>query len=166
MYSILLGQLDTHGNMKTFQTISRSGVINQLCWHPSDKGTLGLVGENKYVEIWDVRGKGMSMGMGMSMDMYMGMGMSMGMSMGMDMDMDIHTTYMYMLQLNLTVYYSDMYRNYWFICFCHIGNCAANKITSIGSNLNAAWSPDGNYISLGNKVHPRFRCCCMMNVFY
>jgi len=81
-----LGQMDSHGNLKTFQNISRSGVVNQLCWHPSDKSTLGLVGENKYVEIWDVR-----------------------------------------------------------------GNCTANKISTIGNNINASWSPNGNYLSLGNK---------------
>jgi WD40 repeat protein len=51
-----LGQLDTHGNLKTFQTIARSGIVNQLCWHPTEKTTLGLVGEDKFVEIWDVRG--------------------------------------------------------------------------------------------------------------
>lgn len=33
-----------------------------------------------------------------------------------------------------------------------IGNCTASKISSIGSNLNASWSSNGHYISVGNKV--------------
>ncbi len=54
---ISTGQLDTHGNLKTFQTISKTGGnVNQLCWHPSINSSLGLVGEDKVVEIWDVKG--------------------------------------------------------------------------------------------------------------
>jgi WD40 repeat protein len=73
-----IGQLDNNGNvrvvrdlhlssfldfcqqLRTIQTIQRAGNITQALWHPLDQNILSLLGEEKLVEIWDVRGLSLS----------------------------------------------------------------------------------------------------------
>ena len=49
------------------------------------------------------------------------------------------------------------------------GNCSINKISTIGNNINMAWSPNGNYIALGNKVNVTPCCpvdCALTHAYF
>jgi COMPASS component SWD3 len=55
--TVKINQLESSGSLTNIQTIST--LANQLCWNP--EGTaLVVVGEDKLVEIWDIRSNYMS----------------------------------------------------------------------------------------------------------
>jgi WD40 repeat protein len=88
--------------LRPLQTIQRTGNITQALWHPSDANLISLLGEEKLVEIWDVRGQ---------------------FSPACSLPSHLWTA-----------------------------NRSVSKINSLANNINASWSPNGDYIALGNKV--------------
>ena len=42
--------------LRPIQTIPRAVNITQACWHPSENSLVSLLGDDKAVEIWDIRG--------------------------------------------------------------------------------------------------------------
>lgn len=58
--TVKISQLDDNGSAKCIHTIPCNNVeLNVLCWHPSDSTKFAVVGEDKAVEFWDVRGQWM-----------------------------------------------------------------------------------------------------------
>ena len=54
--SVKVGQLDKSGTFQNVHNIPTSASMTQLCWNPVDDSRIGMCGEDKYVELWDVRG--------------------------------------------------------------------------------------------------------------
>lgn len=66
--NVKIGSLDVTGNvlfffysfyniqLKPINSFTTSGSINQMCWHPLDDSILSVLGDDKFVELWDVRG--------------------------------------------------------------------------------------------------------------
>jgi WD40 repeat protein len=52
----MLTMLTLKYQLRQVQTIQRPGSITQACWHPTDSSLISLVGEEKTVELWDIRG--------------------------------------------------------------------------------------------------------------
>lgn len=53
---VKIGQLDNNnGNYQNIHNISCQSQIAQLCWNPMDQQRLAICGEDKFVELWDVR---------------------------------------------------------------------------------------------------------------
>lgn len=84
--SVKISQLGSTGQASTVHNIPCTSVMAQTVWHPSMESRLAMCGDDKAVEIWDVR-----------------------------------------------------------------ASRAAQKMSSLGSNINMSWSPCGNYIAVGNK---------------
>ena len=83
---VKIGQLDSTG-LRPVHTIPSLTSITQIVWHPTEPSRFCIAGDDKAIELWDVR-----------------------------------------------------------------ASRAASKITTLGSNLNVAWSPDGKYLGVGNSV--------------
>ena len=81
-----IGAIEQSGNMKSIQSITLTASCAQVCWSPIDPVRFALVGDDKAVELYDVR-----------------------------------------------------------------ASRAASKLTSLGSNLYSAWSPDGKYLAVLNR---------------
>lgn len=55
--SVKVGQLDKSGTFQNVHNIPTTSTMTQLCWNPVDDSRIGMCGEDKYVELWDVRGE-------------------------------------------------------------------------------------------------------------
>lgn len=54
--TVKIGQLDNNnGFFQNIHNIPNSTQMSQLCWNPTDQQRLAICGEDKYVELWDVR---------------------------------------------------------------------------------------------------------------
>lgn len=53
---VKVGQLDQSGSFQNVQTISSNSNISQVCWHPTEESRFTYCGDEKMVELWDVRG--------------------------------------------------------------------------------------------------------------
>jgi WD40 repeat protein len=54
--SAKVGQLDKSGSFQNVHSIPTNASFFQLCWNPQDDSRLALCGDDKAVELWDVRG--------------------------------------------------------------------------------------------------------------
>uniref|UniRef100_A0A7S3M2X7 Anaphase-promoting complex subunit 4-like WD40 domain-containing protein n=1 Tax=Spumella elongata TaxID=89044 RepID=A0A7S3M2X7_9STRA len=59
--SVKVGQLDKSGTFQNVHNIPTTTTMTQLCWNPVDDSRIGMCGEDKYVELWDVRASKASM---------------------------------------------------------------------------------------------------------
>jgi len=84
--TVKVGQLEKNGSFQNVHTIPNSLQMTQLCWNPNDDSQLGICGDDKQIELWDVR-----------------------------------------------------------------ASRASAKIAAVGHNINIAWSPCSNYMTVGNK---------------
>ncbi len=50
-----ISQLEPSGTIKSIQTIPNSQGIYQVVWNPTDSQHFALTGQDKFVEMWDVR---------------------------------------------------------------------------------------------------------------
>ena len=55
--TVKVGQLDRSGTFQNVHNIPNSAQMMQLCWNPANDSRLGVCGDDKAVELWDVRGK-------------------------------------------------------------------------------------------------------------
>ena len=55
--TVKVGQLEKTGTFQNVHSIPNSAQMSQLCWNPIDDSRLGLCGDEKMVELWDVRGE-------------------------------------------------------------------------------------------------------------
>jgi WD40 repeat protein len=46
----------TSDGLKTVQSVQCASTITQVCFHPNDPSRFAIIGEDKNVELWDVRG--------------------------------------------------------------------------------------------------------------
>lgn len=84
--SCKIAQLEPDGNIRDIHRIPCAATPKQIIWHPTEVGRFAIAGDDKAVEIWDVRAPKFAM-----------------------------------------------------------------KCQSTGSNIYMAWSPDGNYLVVGNE---------------
>jgi WD40 repeat protein len=54
--SIKICQLDSSGGAKVSHSISTNVHYSQICWNPTNNSRFALIGDEKTVELWDVRG--------------------------------------------------------------------------------------------------------------
>mmetsp|Transcript_27530 Transcript_27530/g.60950 ORF Transcript_27530/g.60950 Transcript_27530/m.60950 type:complete len:309 (+) Transcript_27530:156-1082(+) len=54
--TVKIGQLDRSGAFQNVHSIPNSSQMIQLCWHSNEDSRLAICGDDKNVEIWDVRG--------------------------------------------------------------------------------------------------------------
>jgi WD40 repeat protein len=56
--TVKIGQLDTSGSTKTIHAIPHNHTdISLIGWNPNDSSKFALAGEDKSIELWDVRGE-------------------------------------------------------------------------------------------------------------
>lgn len=55
--TVKVGQLDKNGSFQNVHTIPNSAQMAQVVWNPQDDSRIGMCGDDKAVELWDVRGK-------------------------------------------------------------------------------------------------------------
>ena len=56
-HSARVGQLDNSGATKHVHTIPFGGEIEQTFWNPAQDNRFAIIGEDKTIELWDVRGQ-------------------------------------------------------------------------------------------------------------
>jgi WD40 repeat protein len=54
--TVKVGQLDKSGAFQNVHSIPSSAQISQIHWNPQDDSRIGMCGDDKAVELWDVRG--------------------------------------------------------------------------------------------------------------
>jgi WD40 repeat protein len=54
--TVKVGQLDKTGSFQNVHSIPNSASMMQVCWNPQDDSRIGMCGDDKSVELWDVRG--------------------------------------------------------------------------------------------------------------
>lgn len=55
--SVKVGQLDKTGSFQNVHSIPNNAPLSQIAWNPVDDSRIGMCGDDKYVELWDVRGE-------------------------------------------------------------------------------------------------------------
>lgn len=55
--TVKVGQLDKSGSFQNVHSIPNSGLVSQIGWNPLDDSRIGMCGDDKSVELWDVRGR-------------------------------------------------------------------------------------------------------------
>ena len=48
-------QLEPSGTVRSIQTIPCSSSVKKIIWHPNDNQRFAIVGNDKFIELWDVR---------------------------------------------------------------------------------------------------------------
>jgi WD40 repeat protein len=59
--TVKIGQLDRSGQFQNVHSIPNSSQMTQLCWHSTEDSRLAICGDDKNVEIWDVRASRVAM---------------------------------------------------------------------------------------------------------
>jgi WD40 repeat protein len=54
--SIKISQLDSSGGAKVSHTIPTNVHYSLICWNPANNSRFALIGDERTVELWDVRG--------------------------------------------------------------------------------------------------------------
>jgi len=53
--TVKIGQLSPDGGVKTVQTVQCAQLIQSVSWHPSEPQRFVIAGDDKSIEVWDVR---------------------------------------------------------------------------------------------------------------